>query len=101
MLPVYVREFVNSFLGLDNFVYSKGSIVAQWEVILTKNSNVTNENLKEALTEAVNNSTNGELIGGYPVDEKSISSKGKNIFWMLVLHHCTLSMCSSRFEHGT
>ena len=76
MTPVYVKKFVNSFLSLDNFVYSKGSIIAEWAVILTKDSTVTNENLKDALLEAVKDETNGELVPGYPIDEGSVISKG-------------------------
>lgn len=72
---MYVEQFRESFLGLDNFIFSRGSVAAQWEVLLTENATVSNSDLTKALKDAVKESE-GDFIPGYPVDEESITSEG-------------------------
>ena len=74
--PVYVRKFREFFLGLANFIFSRGSVAAQWEVLLTENNTVTNKQLKDELKKAVEE-LEDDFIPGYPVDKSSIEFEGK------------------------
>ena len=76
MNPVYVEQFRESYLGLSDFVFTRGSIEAQWQILLTESSNVTNDELNDALTTAVEEADGGEFIEGLPVKTDSIVAAG-------------------------
>ena len=57
--------------------YSDGSIVAEWDILLTATSEVNAGDLTDALVVAIEDA-GGFLVEGYPVDTDSVSTKCKS-----------------------
>ena len=84
-----MEQFRDSYLGLSDFIFTRGSIAAQWQILLTEDSEVTNDELNEALATAVEEAE-GELIEGLPVKPDTIAAAGIDcvlVHGKLIDHH--------------